>query len=120
MNEEISLNWQVSAMDCYPTFSGEKDYVFKVHWDCLSYYSGISGGPFYGKICTVQSLPANSGNFTPYPDLTESLVLSWVWDTMGTGSKYYYEQLAYLEIYNQLTPLVVQPPLPWSSGQMSI
>jgi hypothetical protein len=30
------------------------------------------------------------------------------------------KQLAYLEIYNQLTPLVVQPPLPWSSGQMSI
>jgi hypothetical protein len=45
MSEDMQLKWKVTAMDCYPEFSGATDYVFNVHWDCLSYYNGVSGNP---------------------------------------------------------------------------
>lgn len=115
MNESIETTWKVTAMDCYPTLSGEKDYVFNVHWDCLSYYSGISGGPFYGRSNSVTTLPENTGQFIPYTGLTESMVLSWVWDILGTG-KNEFEQASIYQIENLLTPFIITPPLPWVSG----
>ena len=113
MAEDIQLQWRVTSMDCYPNFSGAKDYVFNVHWDCLTYYSGISGGPLYGRTYSVTEVPTNTGEFTPYTGLTEPMVLSWVWNVMGSGSKYNYEQISLSQIYNQLVPPVVQPPIPW-------
>ena len=59
MSEDMQLKWKVTAMDCYPVFSGATDYVFNVHWDCLSYYNGISGGPYYGRVYSVTSVPAS-------------------------------------------------------------
>jgi hypothetical protein len=84
MGDEIQLQWRVTAMDCYPDFSGAKDYVFNVHWDCLTYYSGISGGPLYGRTFSVTKMPELTGEFIPYTGLNEEMVLSWVWDVMGS------------------------------------
>jgi len=113
MNDDVQLQWRVTAMDCYPNFSGAKDYVFNVHWDCLTYYSGISGGPLYGRTFSVTKMPELTGEFIPYTGLNEEMVLSWVWDVMGSEKKYNYEQKSYAEIYNQLIPPVIQLPLPW-------
>ena len=113
MTDEIKLEWQVMAMDCYPVFSGQKDYVFQVYWDCSSYYSGISGGPLYGRINHATPLAVNTGEFIPFIDLTPPLILSWIWDSMGPELKDNYEQSACSEIYNQLTPQVIRPKLPW-------
>jgi hypothetical protein len=115
MTDDIQLEWKVTAMDCYPTFSGQKDYVFNVHWDCLSYYSGISGGPLYGRTNCVTSVQGNTGEFTPYTGLKESEILSWVWNVLGTG-KNEFEEASIFQIQNQLTPFVINLPLPWSSG----
>ena len=106
--------WRVGTLDCYPKFSGETDYVFTVHWDCLSYYSGVSGGPFYGRTYSCTAIPATTGEFIPYENLTEPMVLGWVWGQMGEDQKNQYESGAMQQIYNQLVPPVVQPPLPWS------
>lgn len=115
MNDNIELNWKITAMDCYPTYSGQKDYVFNVHWDCLSYYSGISGGPFYGRSNCVTELPENSGEFIPYNNLNESVVLSWVWDVLG-NKKNEYEEASMLQIYDKLTPSIIRLPLPWKDN----
>ena len=113
---DIQNTWKVTNLDCYPTYSGLKDYVFTVHWDCLAYYSGISGGPFNGRVYSTCSFtPEISGEFTPYENLTENTVLNWVWDTMGQNQKNAYESGVNTQIYNQITPPVVSPPLPWTT-----
>ena len=112
MADDLQLQWQITSMDCYPDFSGAKDYVFNVHWDCLTYYSGISGGPFYGRTFNVTKIPEITGEYIPYTGLNEQMVLSWVWDVIGSG-KYDYEQTSFSQIYNQLIPPVIQLPLPW-------
>jgi hypothetical protein len=113
MSEDMQLKWKVTAMDCYPEFSGATDYVFNVHWDCLSYYNGVSGGPYYGRVYSVTSVPASPGPFTPYDKLTENQVLDWVYSVMPSGDKERFENSSVQQIVNQITPPVVTPPAPW-------
>jgi len=111
----MQLKWKVNQMDCYPEFSGATDYVFNVHWDCLAYYNGVSGGPFYGRTYGVTSVPSSPGPFTPYIDLEETQVLSWVYSAMPSGEKEGQESGAMQQILNKITPPVVTPPNPWPS-----
>jgi len=113
MSDDIQLKWKINVLECYPEFSGQKDYVFAAHWDCDTYYNGVSGGPFYGRTFSCTSIPVNSGNFIPYEDLTESDVLNWVFDIIGEESKNNFENAAINQILNQVTPPVIRPPLPW-------
>jgi hypothetical protein len=109
----MQLKWKVNQMDCYPEFSGATDYVFNVHWDCLAYYNGVSGGPFYGRSYGVTSVPSSPGPFTPFLQLKEEQVFSWVYAAMPSGEKEIQENLAIQEILNQISPPVVTPPNPW-------
>lgn len=115
MSSDMQLKWKVNQMDCYPEFSGATDYVFNVHWDCLAYYNGVSGGPFYGRTYGVTSVPSSPGPFTPFIDLEEDQVFSWVYSAMPSGGKESYESGAMQEILNKITPPVVNPPNPWPS-----
>ena len=57
--------------------------------------------------------PAEGGSFTPYADLTQDQVLSWVWEN-GVD-----KDAAEVSVISQVealaNPPVVQPPLPWES-----
>lgn len=113
MSEDMQLKWKVYQMECYPSFNGQKDYVFNVHWGCLAYYNGPSGGPFWGRTYSCTSVPANSGDFIAYNDLQESEVLSWVYDVIGENAKTTYESGAMQQITDQLVPPVVKLQNPW-------
>lgn len=113
MSQDMQLKWKINQMDCYPEFSGQADYVFNVHWDCLSYYNGPSGGPYYGRTYGVTSVPSSPGPFIPYPDLKEDQVFSWVYTAMPSGDKEKFENAAIQQIINQINPPVVTPPNPW-------
>jgi hypothetical protein len=60
------------------------------------------------------SFPAPEGSFTPYPDLTQDMVLGWCWD--NGVNKDATEAAVQSLIANQINPPVVQLPLPWSSA----
>lgn len=113
MSDDIQLKWKVNVLDCYPEFSGQKDYVFTAHWDCTTYYNGVSGGPFFGRTFSCTSVPVNSGNFIPYKDLKENDVLNWIFDVIGEESKNIYESGAIKQILDQVSPPIVRPPIPW-------
>lgn len=113
MSQDMQLKWKINQMDCYPEFSGATDYVFNVHWDCLAYYNGTSGGPYYGRTYGVTSVPASPGPFTPFVDLKEDQVFSWVYAAMPSGDKDRLENAAVQQIVNQINPPVVTPANPW-------
>lgn len=98
-------------MDCYPTYEGEADVVFNVHW-LLVANDGTYVGTVYGS-CGLTLDP--NAPFIPFADLTEEQVIGWVKDALGA------EQVAVLEanvaqqIEDQINPPVVTPPLPWSA-----
>jgi len=122
MEENIQVTWKVNKMDCYPEYAGSSNYVFNVNWGCLSYYNGISGGPFYGEVLGSTAMPLNPDNssFTPYDQLSENQVLSWVHSSMSATEKESFETLAKEKILNEINPPVVNLPNPWKESVFPI
>ena len=114
-----TITWKVTNLDCYPQYDQETDVVFTVHWDCLGNLTPTtgsqSGSNFNSRLYGTTGVVYHSGsNFTPYNQLTQPQVLSWVFDAMGTAQKDSIEAGAANSIYAQINPPVVSPPLPWA------
>ena len=106
-----TFNWIVTAMDCYPQADGETDVVVVVHWTCAG--TQVENGTTYNaSVYSTCSVPAPTGTFTPYADLTQDQVLGWIWangvDQTAT------EAAVQTQIDNLINPPVVSPPLPWA------
>ena len=100
------ITWSVTAMNCYPEADDHQDVVFIVHWTC----SGVDGD-YSGSVYSTCSVPAPSGSFTPYADLTQNQVLGWIW--ANGVDKDSAEAAVEQQIQNQINPPIVSPPLPW-------
>lgn len=102
-----TITWIVTAMDCYPQADGETDVVFTVHWTCAG-----TQDAYQASVYSTCAVPAPTGTFTPYADLTQDQVLGWVWangvDQAAT------EAAVQAQIDNLINPPVVQPALPWA------
>jgi hypothetical protein len=106
----ITNVWSIQQLDAYPELDGETDVVFTVHWQ-LNGTDGAYAGSVYGSVGVSVS---SSGAFTPYEDLTEAQVVSWVQDALGEEQVASYEANVAQQIADQQDPPVVTPPLPWS------
>ena len=120
MSENVpTITWKVTNLDCYPKYDMESDVVFTVHWDCLGNMTvatgSLSGSVYNSRLYGTTGVTYHSGStFTPYNQLTEPQVLSWVFDSMGIQQKTSIEAGAANSIYTQIDPPVIQPPLPWA------
>jgi hypothetical protein len=101
------FTWTVTAIDCYPQADGETNVVFNVHWTC----SGVQD-TYSASVYSTCGVPAPTGAFTPYADLTQDQVLSWIW--ANGVDKDSAEAAVQAQIDAQITPTVVQPALPWA------
>jgi hypothetical protein len=103
-----TFTWTVSQLDCYPQADNQTDVVFTVHWTCAG-----TDGTYNGSVYSTCSVPATTGTFTPYSQLTQSQVLGWIWaNGVDQASA---EAAVQAQIDNQITPPVVSPKLPWVS-----
>jgi hypothetical protein len=103
-----TFTWTVSQLDCYPQAEGQTDVVFTVHWTC----SGTDG-TYNGSVYSTCSVPAPTGTFTPYADLTQDQVLGWIWaNGVDQASA---EAAVQAQIDNQINPPTISPPLPWTA-----
>lgn len=123
--------WDVTQLTCVPSINSYSNVVITAIWKCIG---SRSVKTMYAEdadvfdpenidprkwttytdfvIATAQfSLP--SGSFTPYNNLTEAQVLSWIW---ASGvDKAATENIVKLRIDAQITPPVTTPPLPWTT-----
>ena len=126
MSENVpTITWKVTNLDCYPKYDMETDVVFTVHWDCLGNMTvatgSLSGSTYNSRLYGTTGVTYHSGSsFTPYNQLTEPQVLSWVFESMGPEQKASIETGASTAIYTQIDPPVVSPPLPWAPVPPSI
>lgn len=104
-----TINWTVTAMNCYPQADNQTDVVFTVHWTCAGTQDTYSASVY--STCAV---PAPEGTFTPYDQLTQDQVLGWVW--ANGVDKDATEASVQQQIDNQINPPVVTPPLPWAQA----
>jgi hypothetical protein len=103
------FTWNVSAIDCYPQADGETNVVFNVHWTLVG-----TQDAYNGSVYSTCGVPAPTGTFTPFADLTQDQVLGWIW--ANGVDKDSAEAAVQAQIDAQITPTVVQPALPWATA----
>lgn len=108
----ITYDWIVEQMEAYPEKDGFENVVFTCHWRANA-ADGNYTATSYGSVGVTLDPDAD---FTPYENLTQEQVVSWVKDALGS------EQVADIErglagqIDNLKNPPVVRPPLPWAQA----
>ena len=105
-NPMITLSWIIERLLVKPTEGSETNVVITADWRCNGSQDQYSG-TCYGS-CSFQP---PSGEFTPYPDLTQSQVLGWCYE--NGVDKTAIEANVTQQIENQINPPVVTLPLPW-------
>jgi hypothetical protein len=102
----MTILWIIERLLVKPTEGSLTDVVITADWRCNGTQDQYSG-TCYGS-CSFQP---PSGEFTPYPDLTQEQVLNWCYE--NGVDKTAIEANVSLQIENQINPPVVTLPLPW-------
>jgi hypothetical protein len=102
----MTILWIIERLLVKPTEGSLTDVVITADWRCNGTDETYSG-TCYGS-CSFQP---PSGEFTPYPDLTQEQVLNWCY--ANGVDKTAIEANVSLQIENQINPPVVTLPLPW-------
>lgn len=106
------MNWTISSLDVRVQEGQYQDVVIVAHWQCTD-TQVIDGKEYSGRVYATCSLPAPEGTFIAYNDLTQDIVLDWIWangvDRAAT------EAAVDAQIQAQANPVTVTPPLPWAA-----
>jgi hypothetical protein len=108
----ITINWIIERLLVKPTEGSLTDVVITADWRCNGSQDNYSG-TCYGS-CSFQP---PSGDFTPYPDLTQEQVLGWCYAN-GVDQNAI-EANVTAQIENQINPPIIAPPLPWAAQPSS-
>jgi hypothetical protein len=100
--------WAVQSMMVKTQESGQSDVVYLVDW-LASDTDGVNEARRGGQT----EIPAPTGTFVPYDQLTEQQVLDWVWAQIGSDAKTAIETNLNMQIVYMQQPPVVSLPLPW-------
>lgn len=106
----ITYNWNCKTVDAYPTYSGETDVVYNVHWIVTAVSDQVDpeGNAYQASAIGTQVL--NTGDitdFTPFDQLTNDQVVQWVKGAMGEENVDNLENSLQSQIDNLITPTSV-------------
>jgi len=104
---QVTLTWSVQNM----TRVLDDGFVINVAWACTASADGV-GGAFHGGTTTYENNPGQPG-FIPYDQLTEEIVLGWVYDALG-DQKAEIEANLTAKVEKQLNPVTANG-MPWSA-----
>lgn len=105
----IEYTWDIAQLDAYPEQDGFENVVFQCHWR-LTGVDGDHTGSVYGTAGLTLDPEAD---FTPFAELTETVVIGWVKDAMGEEAVAAHEANVAAQIEALINPPVVRPALPW-------
>jgi hypothetical protein len=107
-----TYTWVVEQMDCYPT-DPRPDCVFNVHFRCNA--ADTTYPTATATYCNIQTIIYNpSEPYIPYDQLTQDIVLAWVFEALGADEVNAIKSALTVLIENILNPPVTTPPLPWN------
>ena len=108
----MTILWLIERLLVKPTEGSLTDVVITADWRCNGSQDQYSG-TCYGSC----SFAPPSGEFTPFPDLTQDQVLGWCF--ANGVNKTAIEANVSLQIENQINPPIIAPPLPWAAQPSS-
>ena len=102
----MTILWIIERLLVRKVEGTYSDVVITADWRCNGSQDNYSG-TCYGSA----SFAAPSGDFTPYPDLTQDQVLGWCFSNGVDQAAI--EANVTQQINDQINPPVIAPPLPW-------
>ena len=127
-----TFTWSVLDMDCVAQENNNTDVVIKVYWRCVA--EQLEGDNTYSTFVDRNTdIQIDENNpFIPYDQLTEAVVLGWVYEKVVTAATEAkddkpakpailikeateYELQSVLDL--QITPPVIKIPLPWVGSE---
>jgi len=104
-----AITWIIEWMKTTPTTADPAEAVITIGWRCNG-----TDGAYSGSVYSTVSLPAaDPASFIPYADLTQDIVLGWVW--ANGVDKDSAEAAVAQQIEMQKNPTEIQPSLPWAA-----
>lgn len=103
-----TYTWVVNNMVSYPQSEGYTDVVFLVNWSCNG-----TDGTYTGALSGATNVKLDpAAPYTPYADLTEDQVVSWVKEAIGASQVNAIQNDVAAQIANNYyTPTIL--PNPW-------
>ena len=103
----ITIDWKVNDVESVIADGG----VTNVKWSCSA--SGEAGEYAVNGGEAILEPDATASDFVSYSDLTESVVLGWAKDSIGTEEVASIEEVLTAKVTAQMSP-TSQTGLPWS------
>jgi hypothetical protein len=110
----MNISWIIERLLVKPTEGDKTDVVITADWRCNGTENTGTGDDektYSGTCYGSASFAPPTGNFTPYPDLTQDQVLGWCF--ANGVDKVAIEANVTQQIADQINPPVIAPPLPW-------
>lgn len=110
----MNITWHIDGLIVNPQIGSSVDVVVAANWRVWAEENGVRG-TVHGR---VNFPPPQGDKFTKYADLTEGVILQWVWETATTNdpdgpwSKQIAEQRAIAAVRAQMAA-IKEKPLPW-------
>ncbi|NBQ97251.1 MAG: hypothetical protein EBT26_02005 [Microbacteriaceae bacterium] len=98
--------WKIIKLECLLNYNNLQNVVLKAYWEYT-----ISQDNEQETISGIKQFTAPSeDNFIPYENLTEQIVLDWLWKEI---SKQATEELAIKKLNDKINPPIISLSLPW-------
>lgn len=105
----VTYVWQLGPLDVKLAEDGMTNVVYNVNWRLVG-TDGDYSASVYGSV----GVPAPTGEFTPYDQLTEEQVQGWVVEALGVDQVVAYEANIAGQIEAQKNPTDASLPAPWA------
>lgn len=99
----ITYDWNCKTVDVHPQEEGETDVVYNVHW----IVTGVDGDYSVTNIGTQIVPLSEGGDFIPFEDLTNEIVVEWTKEAMGEEQVTQIEASVASEIEEKINPTSV-------------
>lgn len=107
----VTYTWVFDPLDVKLSEDGLTNVVYNVNWRLIG-----TDGTFSDEVYGVVGVPAPSpAAFTPYDQLTQSMVQGWVVNALGTEQVASYEKSIAAQIALQQNPVDASLSPPWSN-----
>ena len=108
----ITYTWEVTSLKT-KTEGSNADAVVQTYWKKTGTDDAGNVGSFTGA---TPFSSANTENFVPFADLTETVVLGWIQAIVVDSYEEHVNEKIQEQIDEQVTP-VVEQDMPWAGGE---
>jgi hypothetical protein len=109
---QVTILWSVINM----TRVLSDGYVIKVSWACAASAPNVQGAVNSGQDAYTNN--PDQPDFIPYDQLTQDIVLGWVWASMGSEEKATLEAKLTAKVEAQLSPATASG-VPWNTNPVA-